>query len=338
MVALRIDWPHDQSIDADSAVRSGAKFYVYENVSTTPVTLYSDRAGGSTRANPVVADSAGNFPVVYVADDDLLTLVLKTSADVLIDSWDDQEPEVSTDLTALSAYVARAGGNSNRMTGPLEEKEAAVLTAATSIDLDAMTGGWGHLAGIATINTLTLANGSRRTLIVDSTPTFAHSSNLIVLGSANVTAAAGDIIDFVGEGAGVTRMSRYTLANGKPLIESAEVLAAVGDETTPITIGSGKITFRMPFAMTLDAVPRASLTAASSSGNPAIDINESGASIFSTIITIDANETSSETAATPAVLSDISLADNAVMTVDVDTAGTNAAGLKVLLRGYRRNR
>lgn len=338
MVALRIDWPHDQSIDANSVVRSGAKFYVYENETTTEKTLYSDRDGLVTRANPVEADSAGNFPVVYVADDDLLTLVLKTSADVLINSWDDQEPEVSTDLTALGNYVARAGGNSNRMTGPDEWKEGAAITAATSIDLDAATGNTVHIAGATTINTMTLANGSVRILIFDSTPQLTHSSNLVLLGSANVTAAAGDIAVVFGEGAGVTRMISYTLANGKPLIEPAEILVAVGDETTAITTGNAKITFRMPFAMTLDALPRLSLTTASSSGVVTFDCNEAGVSIFSTAVSCDANETSSETAATPAVLSDTSLADNAVITIDCDAAGTNAAGAKLLLRGYRRNR
>ena len=212
------------------------------------------------------------------------------------------------------------------------------MASATSIDLDAMDGQWGHLTGSATINTVTLAQGSTRTLIADSTPTFTHSANLLVLGSANVTAAAGDIIDLVGEGSGVSRMARYTLANGKPLIEPAEILIAVGDETTAITTGTNKLTFRMPFAMTLDALPRASLTTASSSGVVQVDINEAGTTIFSTELTVDANETSSETAATPAALSDTSLADNAVITIDIVAAGTNAAGLKLLLRGYRRNR
>ena len=90
--------------------------------------------------------------------------------------------------------------------------------------------------------------------------------------------------------------------------------------------------------MTLDALPRLSLTTASSSGVVTFDCNEAGVSIFSTAVSCDANETSSETAATPAVLSDTSLADNAVITIDCDAAGTNAAGAKLLLRGYRRNR
>lgn len=112
------------------------------------------------------------------------------------------------------------------------------------------------------------------------------------------------------------------------------IMVAVTDETTAITTGTSKISFRMPYAMTLTEV-RASLNTASSSGNPAIDINESGVSIFSTTLTIDATETTSKTAAVPAVISDASLADDAVITVDIDTAGTGATGLKICLIGTR---
>lgn len=117
-------------------------------------------------------------------------------------------------------------------------------------------------------------------------------------------------------------------------IRSEVIVVAVSDESTAITTGTAKVTFRMPFAMTLTSV-RASLSTVSSSGNPAIDINEAGASILSTVITIDANEKTSTTAATPAVISDASLADDAEITIDIDTAGTGAKGLKVSLIGYR---
>lgn len=108
----------------------------------------------------------------------------------------------------------------------------------------------------------------------------------------------------------------------------------VGDETTAITAGTAKVTQRSPFAFTLTGV-RASLTTASSSGNPAVDINESGVSVLSTTLTIDANEKTSTTAAVPAVISDSAIADDAEMTIDIDVAGTGAAGLKVTLIGTR---
>jgi hypothetical protein len=113
------------------------------------------------------------------------------------------------------------------------------------------------------------------------------------------------------------------------------LIIAVGDETTAITTGTAKVTFRMPYAFTLVGLPRASLTTQSSSGNPAIDINEAGASIFSTTLTIDSGEKTSTTAATPAVVSDSALADDAEITIDIDTAGTGATGLKVTLIGRR---
>ena len=337
MVAYRVDFSQVQQLSANSEVYNGGLLYVYENETTTLKSLFSDRDGLVSAANPIVADSAGRLATRYVAATDLLTLTFKTSAGVTVWSVDDFEPVVSTDLTTLADYVARAGGNSNRMTGPLELKEGAALASATSLDLDAMTGNTGHVTGTTTIATLTLANGSYRTLIFDGALTLTHSSNLILPGSADITTVAGDSLIAFGEGSGVTRVIQYNRASGKALIEPAEILVAVGDETTAITTGTAKLTFRMPFAMTLDALPRASLTTASSSGLVTVNIKESGTTIFSTKVTIDQSELTSETAATPAVLSDTSLADNAVITIDIDGSGTNAAGLKVLIRGYRRN-
>ncbi|BCH33116.1 hypothetical protein MesoLjLc_50460 [Mesorhizobium sp. L-8-10] len=108
---------------------------------------------------------------------------------------------------------------------------------------------------------------------------------------------------------------------------------AVSDETTELTVGTAKVTFRMPCAITLTEV-RASLTVASDSGGSVVvDINESGSSILSTKLSIDALEKTSTTAATPAVISDANLADDAEMTIDLDQVGTGAAGLKVTLIG-----
>ena len=340
MVAYRIDWPHDQGVDANSTVQSGAKFYVYENETTTLKTLYSDRDGLVTRANPVVADSAGRFDVAYVATTDLVTLTFKTSADVLIDSWDDQEPEVSTDLTQLTSYVARAGGNSNRMTGPLELKEGAAIASATSIDLDAATGNTLHITGTTTISTITLAQGSRRTLIFDAALQLTDSANLD-LGGANITTHADMVLEFFGEGSGVTRLIDGQTASGRSIKESVALVVGVGDETTAISAGSNKRRFRAPFAFTITEA-RASLASAQSSGTVVtVDVNQGGNSIFSTVLTLDNNEVTSTTAATPSVLNSsyVSVADDALIAIDIDACdgSTAAAGLKVTLIGYRFN-
>ena len=109
---------------------------------------------------------------------------------------------------------------------------------------------------------------------------------------------------------------------------------AVSDETTALTTGTAKVTFRMPYAFTLTEV-RASVTTAPTGAVLTVDINESGVSILSTKITIDATEQTSTTAATPPVISDSSLADDAEITIDIDTVGSTiaGAGLKVYLIG-----
>ena len=114
---------------------------------------------------------------------------------------------------------------------------------------------------------------------------------------------------------------------------------ACSDETTALTVANNLVTFRMPYAMTLNAGNagiRASLTGAgSTSGVTTIDVNQGGASILSTKLTIDYGEWTSTTAATAPVLSTTALTDDAQITVDVDglTGGANETGLKIILIG-----
>jgi hypothetical protein len=114
------------------------------------------------------------------------------------------------------------------------------------------------------------------------------------------------------------------------------LIVAVSDETTALTTGTAKITFRMPFAFVLTDVRGALSTAQTSGSTLTVDINEAGASILSTKLTIDNTEKTSTTAAAPPVISDSTLADDAEVTIDIDTVGDGTAkGLKVTLLGYR---
>lgn len=114
------------------------------------------------------------------------------------------------------------------------------------------------------------------------------------------------------------------------------IVLDVGDETTALTTGTAKKTFRMPYAFTLTDV-RASVTTAPTGDSIEVDINEGGVSILSTVLSIDATEKTSTTAATPAVISDTALADDAEITIDIDQIGSSVAGagLKVTLIGNR---
>jgi hypothetical protein len=119
---------------------------------------------------------------------------------------------------------------------------------------------------------------------------------------------------------------------------------ACSDETTALAAGTGKVTFRMPYAFTVAEV-RAELATGQTSGTTLkVDVNEAGVSILgANKLTFDNGQKSTGTAAqsgititTVSSVADASLADNAEMTVDIDAIGDGTAkGLKITLIGYR---
>lgn len=122
-----------------------------------------------------------------------------------------------------------------------------------------------------------------------------------------------------------------------PIVVVEEFILDVSkDETTDLTTGTNKYIFRMPVAFTLTEV-RASVATAPTGAELIVDINESGTTILSTKLSIDASEKTSTTAATPAVISDAVLADDAEITIDIDQIGSGQAGkgLKVYLIGAK---
>lgn len=147
---------------------------------------------------------------------------------------------------------------------------------------------------------------------------------------------------------GSTARSKYVEFTGSKIdtnldIESSGVIRnleaipiACGGEAIALAAGAAQVTFRMPYPFTLLAV-RASLTTAQVGGSIlTVDINESGASVLSTKLTIDNAEKTSTTAAAPAVISDAALGDDAEITIDIDQIGDGTAkGLKIYLIGKK---
>ena len=144
------------------------------------------------------------------------------------------------------------------------------------------------------------------------------------------TPATGTIMNYAG--------SFYTMSTATELgllTESTDTLfttIALSDETTALTAGTAVRTFRMPVACTITKV-RANVNTAATGATIIVDINEGGVSILSTKLSIDVSETTSKTAATPYVISDSAIADDAEITVDIDQVGSTIAGkgLKLII-------
>ena len=108
-------------------------------------------------------------------------------------------------------------------------------------------------------------------------------------------------------------------------------------EAGDATVADDLAQIRMPFAFELSELPRAFCNTAPTGANLQFDIEEAGSTIFSTKLEIDATEKTSTTATTPCVLSDTTLANDAIISFNCDQIGSTVAGagIKLVLIGYQ---
>lgn len=97
-------------------VAAGAKIYVYQSGTTTPVTLYSDSGLTTPVTNPVTCDSNGEA-VFFVADSQLLRFYVTTSGGTLIRDVDPVYPipNLANSSLTLNAHgqcrLTKSGSN-----------------------------------------------------------------------------------------------------------------------------------------------------------------------------------------------------------------------------------
>lgn len=175
-------------------------------------------------------------------------------------------------------------------------------------------------SGWATFGT-TPSSANLRTLLTDE-----QGSGPAMFGVTAVTCSNSDKVSAVS--ATGTATCAHVLEN---------FCVAASDETTNLTTGTAKTTFRMPYAFTVTDIRGSLSTVATGATLLTVDVNEGGTTIISTKLTFDASESTTTTAATPRVISDSALADDAQMTIDIDAIGntTPGKGLKVCLVGYQ---
>lgn len=131
--------PYFPARDRTGRLVSGAKLYVYENGTTTKATIYSDVGLSSAQANPVTANSSGQFPSIYAEAGSAETPVLYTLAVTgnagenignpsVLDNW---QPSLDGD-TASSALAEAAAESA------AADADAAAAALADMLAVQAM--------------------------------------------------------------------------------------------------------------------------------------------------------------------------------------------------------
>jgi hypothetical protein len=290
------------------------------------------------------ASSGGGSPSFYIElhkwDGTTLTLIATSSATpegitggTAIDLYTTalavpQTTLALTDRLAIRIYVTNSG---RTITLHTENSHLCQVITTFTTGLTALNG--------LTEQVQTFATGTTGTDFAISSASGIHNFNLPTASASNRGAlSSADWSAFNGKqatlvnGTNIRSVEGSTLLGSTPIVVAREIQLACSDETTALTAGTAKVTFRAPRAMVITGV-RASLTTAQSTGSIfTVDINEGGTSILSVKLTIDNNEKTSVTATTPPVISDTAIADDAEITIDIDIVGDGTAkGLKVTI-------
>lgn len=178
-----------RALDANGNTAAGAKAYIYEAGTTTPLTAYQDSAATTQHANPIVADGGGLFAAAYINAD---------SAKVVITKSDDTVLQTLDPCPVISVGGVGASGISFSPTVDIPETnvqdaiEAAAETAASGFAPFGL-GVTGNAPDLANIDATNIGTGFYRTT-ASTTGTF----------PAGITASSTSVI----------RMERETSALG----------------------------------------------------------------------------------------------------------------------------
>lgn len=156
-----------------------------------------------------------------------------------------------------------------------------------------------------------------------------------------------DILDFISSAAqgdmlyrGSSTWARLAAGAAKQILQANGAAAptwvdnvwvqtiSLSDLSTALATGTFLNYFDLPFDVVLTEVI-ATVSTASSSGLPQFNVKKNGTTVFSTNVTIDATETSSLTAATPAVISVTTGSKGDRYSADIVAAGTGTKGAQI---------
>ncbi len=118
--------------DSDGQPLVGAKVRIYEPGTTTPLDVYSDEEATVPVSQPIISDAAGRVVRYYV--DQKYRMTVHTSADVLVQDLDDQDPGLPSGFgVSATVGVAQGGTGATNAAAARTNLGAASAASLTSV-------------------------------------------------------------------------------------------------------------------------------------------------------------------------------------------------------------
>lgn len=241
-MSFRFTFPRLQAFDSNGDPLAGGKLWFYTTGTTTPEDVFSNAALTTPATNPVVANSAGRFPDIYLSAA-TYKVVLTDEDDVVIWTADPvtRTPAASAFMQTVldDANAAAARATLGAGTADYAAKGTDVTSAAT-LDLTASDADqYFDVTGTTTITAIEARTAGREIeLKFNDVLTLTHNATSLILpGGANVTTAAGDVARFRSLGSGNWRCVNYQRANGQALVTSGVLSQKFTSGDQAITLG-----------------------------------------------------------------------------------------------------
>ena len=225
--------PRVQYFDANGDPLASGKIYTYEAGTSTPKATYTDAAGGTPNANPVILDSAGRATIWGTG---AYKIVVKDSADATLYTDDNYTAFSATSNSAFSDSTFAIQDNSDA-TKQLQFECSSITTGSTTVIT--VPNGNATMATVAGTQTLTNKTLTSPTI---NTPIYPAEATLASATTTDLATANSNIVSITGTTTITSFGSSATTTNPLYFIRFTGALTLTHNATSLISPTGANIT------------------------------------------------------------------------------------------------
>jgi hypothetical protein len=208
------------AIDPNGDPISGARFYFYENGTTTAKATYTSSALTTQHSHPVESDTAGIFPAIWADDAEEFTVAVTDGDGAPLDAYDDLT--ASTSITSASVALAQSAATAAENSAD-DAETAAAQAEAIAADLS------GAPFQATSVTSLTIGTGTKSLTLAQTGKLFALGQTVVVARtSAPLNQMTGIVTAFTSSSGAMTVEVSAIGGSGGPFTDWTVALSSAG--------------------------------------------------------------------------------------------------------------